>query len=285
MAASKKEQEAKAEAAEGKESSDPGLESGAVSVVNRPAHREVTNEHSGVPTKHAAPIAGIGIKVSDDLRPLDIGDEAEIVQLQSDWPGLSALHRGLRLRELIDAGNSRRALAKALGCSEGLVRQLLRLTSLTGDEKQSMQEGELSCRQALKITGVRRVRARQERLASDQQERAKHIDVLVAAALEWIQPLGLSASYSEQFIDELRWGPYGARRWDMRREAPELWQIPVGKDPKDIIRSTRPDGPVPAYGPDRMNYNFTWYARWSQRLMPDVDLRDAVMQRVSQKFR
>ncbi|MFB3924266.1 MAG: hypothetical protein ACE145_21300 [Terriglobia bacterium] len=244
----------------------------------------MANEPSGAPAGNAAPGAAIGRTVSDDLRPLDIGDEAEIEQLRVEWAHLSASERSLRLALLTEAGHSRRALAKALGCSEGLVRQYLRLNELTKDEKLLIQQGRLSCRQALKIGGARRVREHQERLESDQQERTRYIDVLVAATMEWIESLDLSDGYREQLINELRWGPYGARWWDMRHEAPELWQIPVGKDPKDIIRSTRPDGLIPEYSPDCMNYYFTWYARWSQRLMPGTELRDAVMTVVAHRL-
>src|SRR2546427_3674669 len=51
--------------------------------------------------------------------------------------------------------------------------------------------------------------------------------------------------------------------------------LPIfGKDPEAVIKSCRPKGdPASMYGPDYLYYCFTWCARWSQRLMPEPELR------------
>ena len=285
MPASMRTQEPKAKAVGEKILSTPKAVRGAESRAERRARRDVRSEPSPAPAGNTAPVEVICIKASDDPRPPDIGDEAEIVQLYSDWPYLSALERGLRLKALVDVGNSRRALARELGCSEGLVRQLIRLTELTEDEGQCLKTGKLSCKQVLKTIQARKVQERQEQLAADQQERAKQIDLLVAAAVEWLLfSLALPGSYRTQLIEELRWGPYRARRCDLAEETLQRWQIPMGRDPRKVIRRTRPEGDTPPYGPNLINYYVRWYGRWSQRLMPGAELRDAVMEQAAREL-
>jgi len=51
-----------------------------------------------------------------------------------------------------------------------------------------------------------------------------------------------------------------------------------------MIPHARPEGETPACGPDLINYYVRWYARWSQRLMPGAELRDAVMEQAAREL-
>ena len=67
--------------------------------------------------------------------------DSKLAQLRVDWPNLSPLERSERLKVLIANGHSRRGLAKAIGCSEGSIRQHLRFSHLTDEERQAFEEG------------------------------------------------------------------------------------------------------------------------------------------------
>ncbi len=225
------------------------------------------------------------IVMADVLRGPDHGEDAELSQFQKDWPSPSASDHGPRLMILTEAGHSRRALARVVGCSEGLIRQLLKLTNLADEERESLREGNFSCRHALKEVEARKALEYQDRLTSNQKTRTEHINSMAAVAMDWILSLGLSRSYQQQLIEELRWGPYRARWWKFAQVASQPRKPVFDKDPKEIIRRTRPKGEPPIYGSDLTNYYVIWYACWSRHLMPTVGSRDAVMERVSQKFR
>jgi len=152
------------------------------------------------------------------------------------------------------------------------------LQKVTADEKQALSEGSLSGKKALRKVQERKVRERLQCLMLSQEQRTKEIDRLVTVSLDWFRSLGLNKPYLEQLIYELGGGPYGIRRREFSRHAPELWQIPIGKDPEAVIKACRPKGDTQTMnGPDFLNFCFAWYARWSQRVMPDRKLRDRLL--------
>ena len=61
--------------------------------------------------------------------------DSELAQLRVDWSNLSPLERSERVKVLIANGHSRRGLAKVIGCSEGSIRQHLRFSHLTDEER------------------------------------------------------------------------------------------------------------------------------------------------------
>jgi len=67
--------------------------------------------------------------------------DSELAQLRVDWSNLSPLERSERVKVLIANGHSRRGLAKVIGCSEGSIRQHLRFSHLTDEERQAFEEG------------------------------------------------------------------------------------------------------------------------------------------------
>ena len=102
----------------------------------------------------------------DVWEKIRVPKQPELAELCSDWPQLPPLERARRLRRLVDKGISRRAIAKAVRCSEAWIRQLLDLGDLTAEEKQAMRKGSLSVVEALR-------RIRQRRLVQPQPQPAK----------------------------------------------------------------------------------------------------------------
>src|SRR5438093_1072618 len=71
-------------------------------------------------------------------------EDSELAELRAQWQKLSALERTKRLEVLMAKGHSKRALARAIGCSEGSIRWHLNFSHLKSEEKQAFQQGELS---------------------------------------------------------------------------------------------------------------------------------------------
>ena len=65
-----------------------------------------------------------GIPSADGV-PAIQAEDPDLARLRADWPSLAPLDRTERLKALIANNHSRRALARAIGCSEGSVRQYL----------------------------------------------------------------------------------------------------------------------------------------------------------------
>jgi len=79
-----------------------------------------------------------------------------IAELQRTWSDLHDVDRAVRITQILDAGMSGRALAQAVGCSEGLIRRLRIAADATDDEKRRARLGQLSTRQLIENVRARR---------------------------------------------------------------------------------------------------------------------------------
>src|SRR5437762_7687968 len=76
--------------------------------------------------------AGTMPKNGEDKKPIILEG------LKRDWPHLYGLQRGEQLRLLAALGCSKRGLARELGCSPVLIRQLIELSEASDDEKKAL---------------------------------------------------------------------------------------------------------------------------------------------------
>jgi transposase len=204
--------------------------------------------------------------------------DSELAQLCVDWPNLSPLERSERLKVLIPNGHSRRGLAKAIGCSEGSIRQHLKLSYLNDGEKQAFQQGTLSGKNALRKVQERKVRESLERLKLSKEAWTREVERLAKVTADWFRSLDLSQPYLEQLIGELGGGRGNIRLGEFAPYAPKPWEIPTDKAPDAVIKACRPTGDTQTMNnPDFTNYCCVWWARWSRRVMPDRKLRDTVL--------
>ena len=86
-------------------------------------------------------------------------------ELVKAWSNLDDVDRAVRIEQILDAGMSRRALARTLGCSENLIRHLRIAADATDEEKQQAGQGELSTRQLVAIV-LHVVKSRRKRNSS-----------------------------------------------------------------------------------------------------------------------
>jgi hypothetical protein len=206
----------------------------------KPDHKsENANGSNGTPPIDASP-----------TQPTD----SELAQLHVDWSNLSPLERSDRLKVLIANGHSGRGVAKAIGRSEANIRQYLKFSHLTDEERQAFKEGSMSGKKALEKVQERKVHEWQESVTLNQEQWNKEIDRLVTPARDWFLSMGLPQPCLEKLMSELSGGDGDIRRSEFRAHAPALWEIPIGSDPQEVIRRCRSKGdPATMSGPEYIN--------------------------------
>ena len=130
----------------------------------------------------------------------------ELAELGASWAELLILERVKHLRDHIDKGYSRRELAHAVGCSEALIRQLLKMEELYEKDKQALQKGSLSVRTALQRIKEWENIEEQQQLKKAEQEVAHQAEIIVGAFKNWIESLQLDGVYLKNLFDELQRG-------------------------------------------------------------------------------
>jgi hypothetical protein len=244
-------------------------------------------------------------KISDEHYLME---QSEIPALRANWAHRPTMERVERLRALIDKGFSRRAIARGLECSEGLIRQLLQLESLTEDEKQALGEGSLSLKKALSNVHARKFAESQCRPDPDEpgkatqaelppaaaesaaptanpdgQQSANRTEVVTKAFIDWVSNLNLTGPYLQSLFAELDGGPRGINLLLFARTKPRPEEISLGGDPQKVIDVCRPKREIPS-DPGYISYCVEWYGRWSRRLMPASKMRHEVLYSVAGYF-
>ena len=242
------------------------------------------------------------------LRRRRVKVQSALSELRVRWAQLPTMERVERLRDLIDKGFSRRAIGRGLECSEGLIRQLLKLENLTSDEKQAVREGSLSVKKSLsniharknggsqrlpeleeprKATHAELPRPAAESAAPtakpDGQQSADRTEVVRKAFIDWVSSLNLIGPYLESLFRELDGGPWGINLVLFARLKPRPEEVSLGGEPQKVIDACRPKREIPS-GPGYISYGVEWYGRWSQRVMPDPKVRRDILYSVAAYF-
>ena len=187
-------------------------------------------------------------------------------ELVKAWSNLDDVDRAVRIEQILDAGMSRRALARTLGCSENLIRHLRIAADATDEEKQQAGQGELSTRQLVAIVLARR----KEQEKTQQQLAAQEAATTI---VNWLLS-ELGSARAEQTLDD-------ANR--MLAAAENAGKLPKDRAPKGmsldgIIARCRPkdllddkggthDGEIPGARYD------LWLYRWEYYAFPDKEVR------------
>jgi len=242
------------------------------------------------------------------LRRRRVKVQSALSELHASWAQLPRMERVERLRALIDEGFSRRAIARGLECSEGLIRQLLNLESLTAEEKQAVRDGSLSVKQAVRNVQARKIVKSQCQPKLDESGKATHAELPPPAAesaaltpkpdgqqsanrtevvrkafIDWVSSLNLIGPYLESLFRELDGGPWGINLVLFARLKPRPEEVSNGGEPQKVIDACRPKREIPS-DPGYISFCVEWYGRWSPRLMPDPKVRRDVLYSVAAYF-
>ncbi len=201
--------------------------------------------------------------------------------LKSTWTGLSLRERADLLGDLVNRqGYSRRAAATLLGISEKLVRDLLDLSELPSHSWADYEQDKIGRKKLVKAAHAHK--KRQAKLTAIQQQATHNQQVSKAAkAIEDFVRNELQPDYLwERFFGELASGP--VTRDIFHDECPATDELQPLSAAKKVIDQSRPALPPELW--ERTNQHVRWFAHWSQRVIPDEQIRDEAVNQVRRKL-
>ncbi len=196
-------------------------------------------------------------------------------ELQHDWETLSLAERGRRVGSIVRLGVSRRAIARALKCSEGILRRNEAIASLPDEDQAAIAQGE-PAEKFLKAKQRLRGAERQQKRLCEEQSTSRLSSDAARQIAEWIKAVGgIGQPFRECIFQETR----GI-----------LWSIEA------IQRHHHPKRPVnPSYHQAKLsptilekcheNGDPLWVATlaeslagWLLRAVPEPSIRDRALQ-------
>ena len=206
-------------------------------------------------------------------------------------PQLQQLERGQRLKRLHEKGQSLAEIAGKHRYSKSLVRDLVNLASLPRDLEEAYLQGKIGRKTVVKMARARRSAVKKNPPAPIQQpqpkqnpvpvmteeERERKISKGAALMIEWLRTTGLAPCDVEMFFSQGNSALYGGLPWLFTSEAPKPDDINPGEDPWAVIKRCRVQDNKAKLVTDIINNNVTWLARWIQRVFPDREIREAVL--------
>jgi len=197
-----------------------------------------------------------------------------VANLQNAWPDLHDVDRALRIKQILDIGMGGRTLARAIGCSEGLIRHLRIAADAAEEDLQQARAGTLSTCQLVKKVLSRR-KEQEEIMRANLKAQAQLAAQQGAEKIfSWLGS-ELSSSYAEQTLDE-------ANR--MLANAEYAGKLPTNRVPvemsvENIISYCRPknllddsaavdcDAEIP------LSRYARWLAHWAFYAFPEPEVR------------
>ena len=206
-----------------------------------------------------------------------------IAQLKATWFFLPEMERAQAVRQIVNAGLSRRFLAKALNISEGTIRNLLLILEARPEDQEALRRREIT--QAELIRRVRGLPPRNPvcqpeptRIATEPEypQEREPFD-LTETILAWLAASPPRAFSARLILEEsLRI----LNRADKRGNLP-VARPPAGMPVAEVIRRCQP-------GPRRYDFFYVgfyvaWLCNWVVRLATDANhWREALTQALSQ---
>ena len=233
-------------------------------------------------TPRRSPAARSRKPLQKTSRSLAIDQRASaLAKLQSDWTSLPRSERCAELKRLVDQGISKRELARRVKCSQTLIRNLVALAELPEQERQAVEAGTLGRKQALKRSRDRkRMKHLPEPSPADRQRLIEECASIVEGCIrkhlwEWCWRqclLQIKAEFRRIRLEELKQGS--------SKHSHSL----LSRNPRKTFWECRPEGKEPSYGPYLINFLVGWVAGWSRRVLPDSEVRDAVVDRAERNL-
>ena len=201
-----------------------------------------------------------------------------VADLQLQWHTLHDVDRAKAVFAIRRAGTSLRELAKALNCSESLLRHLLAALQAPAADRLLARQGKISLNELVrrsKAAGIRRSSMHRE---AREFERARAALQGCRTICDWLVAEQMPGSYGEQIVEAAR----------LLFANAEL----TGKFPKDAAPAGTPTAEIiqrcrPAAAEDDSAGFITrhgwWLARWAYYSMTDVNVRDRALELALEK--
>ncbi len=196
-----------------------------------------------------------------------------IGRLQARWAQLNAMRRATAVHQLHEAGHSWRSLAKALGCSESILRRLDRLAQASASLLSLVEHNKISTWEALRrVESEKKARAAEDQRALD-QKRNKAAENAAVVICNWLEERKMWPAHRENTLEETR------RIFAMNEANGTLpkFTAPEGTPLARIIERTRPNPPKADPEPIEVGsvaWYADWLARWTFFAFPDGFVRD-----------
>ena len=198
--------------------------------------------------------------------------------LRLQWGKLHDLDRAEAVMKMQQSGKSLRSLAKALGCAESLLRNLLLAARAPLPDRILARKKQISTRELVRRSKAA-IKASAERDKETQEEkRTKEVQKWSTAICRWLEEMEFFTSHAVSIIDEARWQMAAA---DVSGGLPGS-KAPKGMSLKEIIQRTQPSDSGYEDSSEVASYA-AWLARWSFFAIPDPDLRDAALEDASER--
>ena len=147
------------------------------------------------------------------------------------------LDRAEAIKSICEAGESRRSLAKEVGCSEAPLRDLLKVANVPLADRVLARRGEISTREFVRRSKAAAKLEAEKAKISEEKRRAKEPEKWSISICDWLQAQGLAWAHQENVIESTRCELIEAER---------LGTLPKSncagrRDPKNNHRSNSPD--------------------------------------------
>jgi len=196
-----------------------------------------------------------------------------VADLQAQWHILPDLDRAETVFTINRSGVSLRRMAKALNCSEALLRHLLRALGASHEDLKLARCGEISTRELARrslMTLPGRISIHREALEFEITKTAIRGRETVR---RWLVEQSLENPYGVQVTKEARW---------LLDKAEKSGKLPSGKAPlglttDEIIQQCRP--PVPkAQNAEVVSWYARWLALWTYYAIPNARARQQTLE-------
>jgi hypothetical protein len=191
--------------------------------------------------------------------------------LAQKWANLNDVQRAEALVKLRGT-TSFRALAKRLGCSESLLRNLVQASQAPLPDRILASKKEISTRELVKRSKAAAKDRTATKTEAQDRARTKEAQKWCDVICDWLKTEGFTSTYGEQIVNEARRELF---------EAEQVGKIPQVKPPKEmtveeIIHRCRP--PKPKFDEiSDVAWHSIWLARWALVAISDTIVRDRAL--------
>jgi hypothetical protein len=202
-----------------------------------------------------------------------INPSQAIADLQAQWHILQDLDRAEAVLTIHQAGVSLRRLAKALNCSEALLRHLLRAREASSEDLALARDGQISTSELARRSVATRTGRTSMHLEALEFEITKTAIIGSETVRAWLAEQSLDNPYGVQVTREAR---------QLLASAEKLGKLPSGNVPyglttDEIIRRCRPPEPE-TQNAEVVSWYSRWLAIWASFAIPNARARQQALE-------